>query len=128
VPVSNPRMNKQEFNPLRKFQFKIMAMLLFGFFILVTGCDWSARWDLRKAEKAIKRCDVANAEFWAEPEYRKAQIALDLAVDLAHGRKINEARDAALEAYEWALEAEDLSIRRKEEMQQEHDGLNRKDY
>jgi len=71
---------------------------------------------------------VANAEFWAEREYRKAQQALDLAVELAHGRKINEARDAALEAYEWALEAEDLSIRRFEEMQKEHDGLNRKDY
>lgn len=94
---------------------------------IIIGCDWSARWDLKRAEKAIKLADKVNAEFWSEPEYRKAQKYLEIAMDLAHERKINEARDAALAAREWADEAIDLSIRRREEMEKEHDALNRKD-
>ncbi|MCF7811333.1 hypothetical protein K9N50_10150 [bacterium] len=127
--VSQKRITKfWRLTHVQRSGFVLISVFLFTSILLSTGCDWSARWDLRKAEKAIKQCDKVNAEFWAEPEYRKAQKALDLAMDLAHERKINEARDSALEAYEWALEATDLSIRRREEMEKEHDGLNRKDY
>ena len=100
-------------------------ILMFG---LMTGCDWSASWDLRKAEKALKRADRANAQFWCEKEYAKAQNAFDEGVDLARGRKINEARDKALEAYEWAEEAEYQSLRKAQEMEEEKASLNSKKY
>ena len=109
--------------------FKLsVPLLLFCLVISLTGCDFSARWDLKRAEKALKAADKANAEFWAEPEYRKAQKYLVIAMDEARERNINAARDAALEAREWAEEATALSIRRREEMEEEHDGLNRKKY
>jgi hypothetical protein len=95
---------------------------------LATGCDWSARWDLRKAEKALKRADKANASHWCEKEYAKAQSAFDEAMDLARVRKINEARDKALEAYNWAEEATFQSIRKAEEMEEEKASLNSKKY
>ncbi|MDP8239047.1 MAG: hypothetical protein P9X24_08145 [Candidatus Hatepunaea meridiana] len=96
--------------------------------VTLTGCDWSCRWDLKRAEKALKAADLANAEFWASPEYQKAQKYHVIAMDLARERRINEARDAAKEAREWAQEATFLSIRRQEEMEKEHDGLNSKKY
>ncbi len=114
--------------PFKRQVYLVLSIILFGVMVLSTGCDWSARWDLRRAEKAMKQADKANAEFWAAPEYRKAQRYLVIAMDLAQERKINEARDAALEAKEWADEATDLSIRRREEMEKEHDALGRKDY
>jgi len=117
-----------QFNFYRMARYLIIPAFLFIVLTLATGCDWSARWDLKRAEKAIRNADNANAEFWAEPEYRKAQANLVTAMDLAQERKINEARDAALEARDWANEATELSIRRREEMEKEHDGLNRKDY
>jgi len=96
--------------------------------IVMSGCDISARWDLRRAERALKEADNAHAEQWAEREYRKAQKYLVEAMDLARERKINEARDAALEAKDWAEEATDLAIRRAEEMEKEHDALKSKKF
>ena len=75
--------------------FKLsVPLLLFCLVISLTGCDFSARWDLKRAEKALKAADKANAEFWAEPEYRKAQKYLVIAMDEARERNINAARDA----------------------------------
>lgn len=87
--------------------------------LAVSGCDWSAKWDLRQADKALKEADKHHAETWAEPEYRKAQVALGEAMDLARVRVINEARDKAAEAKMWAEEATALAIERYEEMQEE---------
>ena len=107
--------------------FMIPAILLISG-LLISGCDFSARWDLRKAEKALKRADKANADFWAHREYQKAQKAFTKAMDEARVRNINNARDLALEAHDWAEEATFLSIRRAEEMQEEKDALNSKKY
>jgi len=87
--------------------------------LAVSGCDWSAKWDLRQADKALKEADKHHAEVWAEKEYRKAQVALGEAMDLAKVRVINEARDKAAEAKMWAEEATELAIERYEEMQEE---------
>ena len=106
----------------------LMPLILICFGFALFGCDFSARWDLRKAEKALKEADKENAEFWAEREYRKAQKYLIEAMDYAHDAKINEARDAASESRSWAEEAIDLTIRRKADMQEEHDALDRKKF
>ncbi|MCF7811334.1 hypothetical protein K9N50_10155 [bacterium] len=106
----------------------VLVVLLLGFVFISSGCDWSARWDLRKAEKALRRADKVNAEHWCEKEYGKAQKAFDEAMDLARVRKINEARDKALEAYEWAIEAEWWAIKKAEEMEKEKESLNSKKY
>ncbi len=98
-------------------------LLVFTFFIAFSGCDWSARWDLKRAEKALKKADKLNAEFWAEKEYRKAQAAFVEAMDLARVREINLARDKADEAKTWADEAIMWSEIRIEEMEKEKEAL-----
>lgn len=90
---------------------------------MLSGCDFSARWDLYQAEKALKEADTHHAEQWAEKEYRKAQKAFVEAMDLAKVRCINEARDKAAEAKLWAEEATDLAKMRFAEMQEEKDRL-----
>ena len=107
-----------------KFTVILSSLLCLAFVLTLTGCDFSARWDLKRAERALKTADKANAERWAEREYQKAQAALIKAMDLAAENKINDARDAALDALEWAEEATELSIRRREEIEAEHDALN----
>jgi len=108
---------------------KIMpSIVVLLIIILASGCDWSARWDLRRAEKALKRADRLNAEFWSERDYSKAQKAFSEAQDLARVRKINEARDKALEAYEWAEEASLWAIIKADEMEKEKESLNSKKY
>ncbi len=119
---------KRLFCRLRQLTLLVIPLILICLAVTLTGCDFSAHWDLKRAEKALKEADRANAEFWAEPEYRKAQKSLIIAMDEAQERNINEARDAALEAREWAEEATELSIRRREEMEEEHDALNRKKF
>jgi len=100
-------------------------LLIIGLIALstTTGCDWSARWDLRQADKALQEADKHHAEVWAEKEYRKAQVALGEAIDLAKVRYVNEARDKAAEAKMWAEEATDIAIARYEEMQEEKERL-----
>lgn len=100
----------------------IVAILAATSFTL-TACDVSARWDLRRAEKMLKKADKANAERWAEKEYRKAQGAFEEAMALSRVRNVNEARDKALVAHEWAEEALTLSLQRKAEMDEERDAL-----
>ena len=112
---------------MKRYLAFITVIFLTALFVSLAGCDFSARWDLKRAEKALKVADKENAEFWAEPEYQRAQKALDDAVNYAANRQINEARDAALEALHWAEEAISLTLRRKAEMEEEKDGLNRKD-
>ena len=104
----------------------LIVLLLYGF--ALSGCDWSAMWDLKKAERALKRADKANAEFWCEKEYRKAQGLFEEAQDLARARRINEARDKALEAFEWAEEAEHWSKVKAEEMRKEQESIESKKY
>ncbi len=101
----------------------ISLLLGVAFLFAFSGCDWSARWDLRQADKALKEADKHHAEVWAEKEYRKAQKAFGEAVDLAKVRIINEARDKAAEAKLWAEEATALAIERFEEMQEEKERL-----
>ena len=90
---------------------------------VMSGCDFGARRDLRRAEKALKAAEKLNAEFWAEREYRKAQKAFDEATDLERERKINEARDKAVVAFDWAEEASMWAKIRAEEMEKERDAL-----
>lgn len=107
-------------------RYNLLLLLTIPLFLLLlatSGCDFSARWDLRHAEKALKDADNVQAEYWAETEYRKAQKAFDEAVALAHNRNINEARDMAQNALTWAEEAINLSITRRQEMEEERDGL-----
>jgi len=85
------------------------------------GCDYSAKRDLRRAEKALKQADAWHAEHFAEREYRKAQALFVEAMDLAKVRYINEARDKAAEAKSWAEEAAALSETRFKELQEEKD-------
>ena len=107
----------------------ILWLLLAGLGAFVFyGCDFSAMWDLRKAERALKRADKANAEFWCEMEYRKAQKLFEEAQDLQRERRINEARDKAAEAYSWAEEAEHWAKMKAEEMRQEQESIQSKKY
>ena len=112
---------------MKRYNFYVPIICLAALFVSLAGCDFSARWDLRRAEKALKVADKENAEFWAEPEYHKAQKALDEAVNYAANRQVNEARDAAQEALHWAEEAVALTLSRKADMEEERDGLKRKD-
>ncbi len=125
--IINPTM-KEAINTIHAGIRIITSIVLIVTIILVSGCDWSASWDMRRAEKALKRADKVNAEFWAGKEYGKAQKAFELAQDLARVRKVNEARDKALEAYEWAQEAEFWAIIKAEEMEKERESLNSKKY
>ncbi len=106
---------------------RILKIKFFTFYtaslLILSGCDWSAKWDLRQADKALKEADKHQAETWAEPEYRKAQKAFVEAMDLAKVRVINEARDKAAESRMWAEEATDLAITRFQEMQEEKERL-----
>ncbi len=106
----------------------ILMMVIFSGALLISSCDFSALWDLRRAEKALKRADKANAEFWCNREYMKAQKAFEEAMELARVRRINEARDKALEAKDWAEEAEHWARIKAEEMEKEKESLNSKKY
>lgn len=125
---SEAHIKKSNRNSRQQLIVILMPIILICFGLSMIGCDFSARWDLKRAEKALKEADRENAEFWAEREFQKAQKYLIEAMDYARDAKINEARDAASEARSWAQEATDLTIRRKAEMQKEHDGLDRKKY
>jgi hypothetical protein len=115
---------------IKDVKFRFLSLIIAFFFISVvfTGCDFSSMSDVKKAEKLLKKADDLNAEFWAEPEYKKAQKWLNIAIDFTHERKINEARDAAQEARDWATEAINLAIKRAQEMEEERDGIKKKDY
>jgi len=90
---------------------------------MLNGCDWSARWDLKRAEKALKKAESLNAEFWAEKEYLRAQRYFVEAMDYSQLKNINEARDAAKLAKEWAEEAIMWSEIRIDEMEKEKASL-----
>ncbi|MDP8239049.1 MAG: hypothetical protein P9X24_08155 [Candidatus Hatepunaea meridiana] len=111
----------------KKFHLSVSVVLLCSL-VLISGCDWSARWDLMRAEKALKTADKANAEHWATREYQKAQKFFVEAMDEARVRNVNNARDLALEARMWAEEATFLAIQRAEEMQKEKDAISSKKY
>ena len=105
----------------------VLVTAFIGMFMLAS-CDFSSMSDIKRAGKQLKKADDVNAEFWAEREYKKAQTWLNIAIEFNHERKINEARDAAQESYDWSIQAIDLSIKRAKEMEEEHDGINKKDY
>lgn len=99
----------------------ISALLLIS--TIFSGCDFSAKWDLKRAEKALNGADNYKASFWAEREYTKAQKAFDEACILAKEGKINEARDMAQNAKDWAIEAMALAQTRQEDMEREKSSL-----
>ncbi len=107
-------------------QFITLATVLLFAVILIplNGCDVSSRRDMRKAEKMLKKADKANAEHWAETEYKKAQVFFEEAMELGRARKINESRDKAEDAFLWAEDAYMLAIARYEEMEKEKESLN----
>ncbi len=109
-----------EITLIKKF-FVLTAVFLLTLMIMGIGCDFSARSDLRKAEKAMNEADMVKAEHYAEKEYRRAQKAFDLAMMYERDNQINQARDHALEAKEWAEEAVKLSIKRIEELEKEQE-------
>lgn len=99
----------------------LIALSLAG--LTISGCDYSAKGDLRAAENALKEADKVHAAQWAEREYRKAEAALGEAMSHARNNEVNEARDKAAEAKSWASEATDLAIKRAAEMEAEKDRL-----
>ncbi len=94
---------------------------------LVSGCDWSARWDLRRAEKVLDKATELNAEFCGEHHarkaYLKAQSALEEGMYYARRRDINLARDKAQEAKDWAEEAVFWAEKYHEEIRKEKESL-----
>ncbi len=104
---------------IRQFIIPILTILFVTSTLSLTGCDVSSRSDMRKAEKMLKKADKANAEFWAETEYKKAQKFFEQAMDLGRERKINESRDFAADAFLWAEDAYLISVTRYEDMQEE---------
>ena len=92
------------------FAFKISAIIVcLALVTIFSGCDWSAKWDLRRAEKVLNHATELNAEFCGEHHarsyYLKAQAALEEGMHYARRRDINLARDKAQEAKDWAEEA-----------------------
>jgi len=108
---------------MRHLHFRLILPACLIFAALFAGCDYSARRDLRRAEKALKQADAWHAEQWAEKEYRKAQALFVEAMDLSKVRFVNEARDKAAEARSWAEEAAALAEMRFKEMQEEKERL-----
>ena len=103
--------------------FITVALIAVVFTIALSGCDYSAKSDLRAMDKAMKEAEDNNADQWAETEFKKAQAAFGEAQDLARNREINRARDKAVEAKGWADEATELTLKRKAEMEAEKDRL-----
>ncbi len=101
----------------------ILLLVLVSLAFTLSGCDYSARSDLRAMDKAMKNAEDNHADAWAETEWKKAQAAFNEAQDLARNREINKARDKALEAKGWAEEALELTIKRQNEMEAEKDRL-----
>jgi len=75
----------------------------------ISGCDWSARWDLRRAEKVLDEASALQADTGghqgAKRAYFKAQAALEEGMYYARRGDVNLARDKAQEAKDWAEEA-----------------------
>lgn len=90
---------------------------------MVTGCDSSAKSDLKAADKLMKEADKLECDQWANEEYVKAQKLLVEAMDLAKVNAVNEARTKAEESKSWAQEAIDLAKARKAAMDKEKDAL-----
>ncbi len=109
-------------NSQYKFLSQSLLVVLF-LAIAMSGCDYSARSDLKAMDKAMKDAEENNADQWAEREFKKAQAAFGEAQDLARNREINKARDKAVEAKGYADEALELTLKRKAEMEAERDRL-----
>lgn len=102
---------------------RIFPLAVLAIITVLSGCDYSAKSDLRAMDKAMKDAEENNADQWAETEFKKAQAAFGEAQDLARNREINKARDKAVEAKGWADEALELTLKRKAEMEAEKDRL-----
>ena len=107
---------------------KYMIMLLLGFGLTsISGCDFSARWDLRRAEKLLDEATRLSADtsgdHKAKRAYFKAQEALEEGMYYARRRDINLARDKAQEAKDWAEEAIGYATIHNEQIQREKDAL-----
>jgi len=116
-------------NNTKAVRFRISAGIIALVLLLISGslltsCDFSARWDLRRAEKMLHEADKWNAQRWAETEYVKAQKLFEQAMDNAREQRINEARDLADQAHIWAETARDLAKARYLEMEEEKARLN----
>ncbi len=111
----------------KKLQTLLLTILLLAASVISSGCDWSAMWDLKRAEKILKQAEKLNAEFCgfdrAQDAYRKSQKALDEGMTLARHRFINEARDKAEEARAWAEEAVYWAQIHNQQIQREKDAI-----
>jgi len=101
------------------FQTIVVVIISTVMSLAIVSCDFGARGDLKRAEKALLKADKWKAEQWAEHQYRLAQAAFDEACALEHNMEINAARDKAQEAYDYANEAAELSQKRQEELEKE---------
>ena len=55
--------------------YKFIVLIPFIFLLMLNGCDWSARWDLKRAAKVLDRAAELNAEFCGEHKAKKAYKA-----------------------------------------------------
>tara|TARA_B100002003_G_C13709084_1_gene356002 strand:- start:74 stop:424 length:351 start_codon:yes stop_codon:yes gene_type:complete len=111
---------------MKKIQvFGSCVLIVFTFSLF--GCDWSAKWDLRRAEKVLNKAAELNAEFCGEHKaqnaYKKAQDALVEGMFYARRRDINLARDKAQEAKDWAEEAVMWAQVHNEQIRREQEAL-----
>ena len=91
----------------------LLTGLLIVFSVGLTGCDTTADRELRRAEKALDAADAADAEASATEDYLAAEEFFNEAVRLAEENRIQEARQAAINA---KLRAED-ALKKAEERQ-----------
>ena len=104
-----------------------MTFLTVVSLISLSGCDWSAMWDLRRAEKILNEADALNADTGGDPKakraYFRALAALEDGMHHARRREINLARDKAQEAKDWAEEAVMWAQWHMDDIQREKDAL-----
>lgn len=119
--VNNP------LNSLLSLKLPLNLLLITCAIVCIIGCDWSATWDLRRAERVLIKAASLNAEFGGEHKamkaYAKAQQALEEGMFYAQRRDINLARDKAQEAKDWAEEACMWAELHNEQIQKEQDAL-----
>jgi len=93
----------------------------------ISGCDFTARGDLKRAEKLLDEAVLLQADVSgdhkAKRAYFKAQSALEEGMYLNRRRDINLARDKAAEAKKWAEEAIAFAEIYNEEIRKEQESL-----
>jgi len=95
--------------------------------LTISGCDFTARGDLKRAEKLLDEAVMLQADVSgdhkAKRAYFKAQAALEEGMYYNRRRDINLARDKAQQAMDWAEEAIAFAIIYNDDIQREKDAL-----